>query len=223
VTERSYDQYCGLAGALDLLGERWTLLIVRELMSGPKRYTDLADGLPGIGTSLLAGRLAKLERGGVIERRLLAPPAASTVYQLAPAGHELGAALGPLITWGLRHAVPETPGDRRVSATWSAVPFTHPPDPGLLAGIEATYELCIGETSALLRVHEGRAEVLPEGSAAADAVISMDAATMAAVGAGRRTIGEATADGAITIDGDLRAAAALTAAFEGAGAGQAAD
>lgn len=223
MTERSYDQYCGLAGALDLLGERWTLLIVRELMSGPKRYTDLADGLPGIGTSLLAGRLAKLERSGVIERRVLPPPAASTVYELAPAGHELGAALGPLITWGLRHAVPETPGDRRVSATWSAVPFTHSADPAMLAGIEATYELRIGETSALLRVHEGRAEVLPEGSVAPDAVISMDAATMAALGAGRRTIGEATADGAITIDGDLRAAAALTAAFEGAGAGQGAD
>ena len=63
MTERSYGQYCGLAGALDLVGERWTLLIVRELMSGPKRYTDLADGLPGIGTSLLAKRLAKLENG----------------------------------------------------------------------------------------------------------------------------------------------------------------
>lgn len=223
MTERSYDQYCGLAGALDLLGERWTLLIVRELMSGPKRYTDLADGLPGIGTSLLAGRLAKLERSGVIERRLLPAPAASTVYELAPAGHELGAALGPLITWGLRHVVPETPGDRRVSATWSALPFTHAADPEMLAGIEATYELRIGETSALLRVHEGRAEVLPEGSVAPDAVISMDAATMAALGAGRRTIGEATADGAITIDGDVRAAAALTAAFEGTRAGQGAD
>ena len=67
MTERSYGQYCGLAGALDLVGERWTLLIVRELMSGPKRYTDLADGLPGIGTSLLAKRLAKLESVEVID------------------------------------------------------------------------------------------------------------------------------------------------------------
>ena len=80
MTERSYDQYCGLAGALDLVGERWTLLIVRELMSGPKRYTDLADGLPGIGTSLLAKRLAKLESAGVATRRVLPPPAAATVY-----------------------------------------------------------------------------------------------------------------------------------------------
>jgi DNA-binding HxlR family transcriptional regulator len=214
VTERSYNQYCGLAGALDLVGERWTLLIVRELMSGPKRYTDLAAGLPGIGTSLLAARLDKLERHGVVERRLLPPPAASTVYELAPAGHELGMALGPLIVWGLRHAVPELPGDRQVSATWSALPFTHPANPEMLAGIEATYELRIGEASALLGVHDGRAEVLPEGSTTPDAVIAMDAATMAAVGAGRRTISQAMAAGAVTIDGDLRAAAALTAAVE---------
>ncbi len=214
MAERSYGQYCGLAGALDLLGERWTLLIVRELMSGPKRYTDLADRLPGIGTSLLAERLEKLERSAVVERRRLPPPAASTVYELAPAGHELGTALGPLISWGLRHAVPETPGDRQVSATWSALPFTHPASPEMLAGIEATYEFRIGETTALLRVHDGRAELLPEGSATPGAVISMDAATMAAVGAGRQTIGEASAAGAITIDGDHRAAAALTAAFE---------
>lgn len=215
MAERSYDQYCGLAGALDLLGERWTLLIVRELMSGPKRYTDLADRLPGIGTSLLAERLAKLERSAVVERRLLPPPAASTVYELAPAGEELGAALGPLIAWGLRHAVPENPGDRQVSATWAALPFTHPASPAMLKGIEATYELRIGESSALLRVHGGHAEVLPDGSATPDAVISMDAATMAALGAGRRTIDEASADGSITVDGDLSAAAALTAAFEG--------
>jgi DNA-binding HxlR family transcriptional regulator len=211
---RSYDQYCGLAGALDLVGERWTLLIVRELMSGPKRYTDLADQLPGIGTSLLAGRLAKLEQSGVIDRRVLPPPAASTVYELAPAGHELGAALVPLITWGLRHAVPDTPGDSQVCAAWCALPFTHAPDPEALAGIEATYEFRLADTSALLRVHDGDAEVLPEGSAAPDAVISMDAATMAAVGAGRRTISDAADAGAITFEGDLAAVAALTDAFE---------
>jgi DNA-binding HxlR family transcriptional regulator len=215
MTERSYDQYCGLAGALDVVGERWTLLIVRELMSGPKRYTDLADGLPGIGTSLLARRLAKLEGVGVIERRLLPPPAAATVYELAPAGHELGVALAPLITWGLRHAVPETPGDRQVNATWCVVPFTHPANPAALAGIDATYEFRIGDSSALMRVHDGHAELLPPGTAAPDTVLSTDAATVAALGAGRRTIGEATADGAITVEGDPDAAAALAAAFEG--------
>lgn len=220
MTERSYGQYCGLAGALDLVGERWTLLIVRELMSGPKRYTDLTDGLPGIGTSLLAKRLTKLENSGVIERRLLPPPAAATVYELAPAGHELAAALVPLITWGLRHAVPETPGDRQFNAAWCVLPFIQPPNPLALAGIEATFEFRIGDTSALLRVHGGDAELLPPGAVAPDTVISMDPATVAALGAGRRTIGEAAADGAITVEGNLEAAASLVAAFESSDAGE---
>lgn len=213
MTERSYGQYCGLAGALDLVGERWTLLIVRELMSGPKRYTDLADGLPGIGTSLLAKRLAKLENSGVIERRLLPPPAAATVYDLAPAGHELAAALGPLITWGLRHAVPEAPEDHQINATWCVLPFTQPTDPLALAGVEATYEFRIRDTFALLRVHDGHAELLPPGTATPDTTISMDPATVAALGAGRCTTSEAVADGAITVDGDLDAASELFAAF----------
>lgn len=214
MTERSYGQYCGLAGALDLVGERWTLLIVRELMSGPKRYTDLANGLPGIGTSLLASRLEKLERVGVTQRRLLPPPAATTVYELAPAGRELGSALGPLITWGLRHAVPETPGDRQVNATWCVLPFTQASGSEALAGIEATFEFRVDETSALLRISNGQADLLPPGTATPDTVVSMDAATMATIGAGRRTIGEAAADGAITFDGDQEAATALTSAFE---------
>jgi len=220
VPERSYGQYCGLAGALDLVGERWTLLIVRELMSGPKRYTDLADGLPGIGTSLLARRLAKLENGGVVERRLLPPPAGATVYELAPAGQELAAALFPLITWGLRHAVPETPGNRLFNATWCLLPFTQLAGSPALAGIEATYEFRVGDSSALLRVHDGHAELLPLGTATPDATISMDPATVAALGAGRRTVDEAAADGAITADGNLNAAAALFAAFESSGTSQ---
>jgi DNA-binding HxlR family transcriptional regulator len=214
VTERLYGQYCGLAGALDLVGERWTLLIVRELMSGPKRYTDLTDGLPGIGTSLLAKRLVKLEDGGVIERRLLPPPAAATVYGLAPAGHELAAALAPLITWGLRHALPETPGKRQINATWCVLPFTQPADPQALAGIEATYEFRVGDTSALLHVHDGHAELLPPATATPNTMIALAPATVAALGAGRRTISEALADGAIIIDGDRDAADALFAAFE---------
>ena len=220
MTERSYGQYCGLAGALDLIGERWTLLVVRELMSGPKRYTDLADGLTGIGTSLLAKRLDKLERAGVIGRRVLPPPAAATVYELAPAGHELASALAPLITWGLRHAVPETPGTRQVNAAWCVVPFTHPPNPRALANVDATYEFRIGGTSALMRVQDGRAELIPPATAVPDTVISMEPATVAALGAGRLTIGEAAANGAIGIDGDLNAAAALTAAFESNGVSQ---
>ena len=100
------------------------------------------------------------------------------------------------------------------------MPFTQPADPLALAGIEATYEFRVGDTSALLHVHDGHAELLPPGTATPDTVISMDPATVAALGAGRRTISEAAADGAITIDGDLDAAAALSAAFESSGTSQ---
>src|SRR5918994_1233190 len=100
--KRRYDQYCALARALDVVGERWTLLLVRELLLGPKRYTDLLEGLPGIGTNLLAARLKELERNGVVERVRLAPPAASTVYELTEYGRRLEPAVIALTQWGGR-------------------------------------------------------------------------------------------------------------------------
>src|SRR5579864_2672640 len=90
---RSYDQYCGMARGLDVIGERWTLLIVRDLLLGPKRYKDLVDGLPGIGTNLLAKRLKEMEAYGLVERTSLPPPSGAAVYQLTPAGEGLAPAL----------------------------------------------------------------------------------------------------------------------------------
>jgi len=86
---KRYDQYCPIACSLSLVGERWTLLVVRELMEGPKRYTDLVDGLPGIGTNILAARLKDLESAGIVTKQKLPPPAASTVYELTAAGRSL--------------------------------------------------------------------------------------------------------------------------------------
>src|ERR671933_1041184 len=100
MTSRSYDQFCGIARALDLVGERWALLIVRDLILGPKRFTDLRRGLPGIGTNVLAARLKELERGGVIRRRTLPPPAASVVYELTEYGRALEGPLLALGRWG---------------------------------------------------------------------------------------------------------------------------
>lgn len=99
---KRYDQYCPIAHALDLVGERWSLLIVRELLQGPKRYTDLAEHLPGIGTNILAARLKDLERWGVIAKRRLPPPAASQVYELTPYGAGLKATIRELAVWGIR-------------------------------------------------------------------------------------------------------------------------
>lgn len=98
---RSYGQYCPLALALDTIGERWTLLVVRELMFGPRRFTDLLRSLPGIGTNLLSKRLHDLEEGGIVAKRELPPPAASAVYELDARGLALLPAVQALAEWGM--------------------------------------------------------------------------------------------------------------------------
>src|ERR1044072_8737564 len=97
---RSYDQYCSAARALDVVGDRWTLLIVRELLSGPRRYTDLHADLPGVSTDVLASRLKDMEREGLTTRRRLPPPGAAYVYELTGRGRELLAVLQALGEWG---------------------------------------------------------------------------------------------------------------------------
>lgn len=108
---KHYEHYCPVAHALDLIGERWALLVVRELMPGPKRYTDLAEHLPGIGTNILASRLRDLEAAGIVEKRTLPPPAASRVYQLTTYGHELRPVMRELALWGARSLGPPTDAD----------------------------------------------------------------------------------------------------------------
>jgi DNA-binding HxlR family transcriptional regulator len=109
---KRYDQYCPIAHALGLIGERWALLVIRELMQGPKRYTDLAASLPGIGTNILAARLKDLEGCGIVEKRRLEPPAASQVYELTPYGRALKPVMRELALWGLRSiGAPSDPED----------------------------------------------------------------------------------------------------------------
>ena len=108
---RGYDQYCPVAHALDLVGDRWALLVVRELMAGPKRYTDLGEHLPGIGTNILAARLRDLEAAGIVIRRTLPPPAASRVYELTEYGQELRPVIRELGLWGARSLGPPTAED----------------------------------------------------------------------------------------------------------------
>jgi DNA-binding HxlR family transcriptional regulator len=108
---KHYDQYCPIARALDLVGERWSLLVIRELMHGPKRYTDLAEHLPGIGTNILASRLRDLETAGLVAKRTLPPPAASRVYELTEYGLGLKKAMRELALWGARALGPPTDED----------------------------------------------------------------------------------------------------------------
>lgn len=215
MTRRSYDQYCGLAGALDLVGERWTLLVVRELMTGPKRYTDLADSLSGIGTSLLASRLKRLEDDGLCVRRYLPPPAASAVYELSDVGEELGHALMPLVRWGLRHAMPADLGpETAISPHWTLLAFTHQIDPAALEGIDATYKFVVEGRTAHVVIRDRKANVvLGEPAVEPDATVTLDAATVAAVGSGRTSAVDAALEGRIGLEGDPSAIEDLIRAF----------
>ena len=117
---RSYDEYCAIAKSLDVVGDRWTLLIVRELaLSGPSRYTDLRNGLPGIATNLLAERLRDLELAGVITREDAPPPIATTLFHLSPRGEELRPVLDALFRWGMPLMAEQSPKDA-VRSHWLA-------------------------------------------------------------------------------------------------------
>ncbi|NKY88571.1 winged helix-turn-helix transcriptional regulator [Nocardia veterana] len=119
---RNYDHYCPVSRALEVVGDRWNLLVVRELCSGPRRYSDLFADLPGISTDILAGRLKDLERDGVLTHRRVGPRSAAAVYELTPAGHALRPVLETLAQWGAPLL-----GERRstdaVRAHWFALPL----------------------------------------------------------------------------------------------------
>ena len=120
MTKRSYNQYCGIARALDLIGERWALLVIRELVLGPKRFTDLRRGLPDIATNVLSQRLRELEQDGIVTRRQLPPPAASNVYELTEYGQELVPIMLALGRWGASTLGARLP-EQTLEPEWLAV------------------------------------------------------------------------------------------------------
>jgi DNA-binding HxlR family transcriptional regulator len=143
---KHYEQYCPVAHALELVGERWSLLIVRELLKGPKRYTDLADSLPRIGTNVLAARLKDLEGCGIVAKRRLPPPTPAQVYELTPYGVALKPVVRELARWGLR-SLPAPGDDEPLAPGWlpdALDTFFAPVAP------DATFEFHIGEEVAVL-------------------------------------------------------------------------
>ena len=134
---KSYNQFCALAYALDVVGERWTLLIIRELLAGPRRFTDLIDGLPGVSTNLLTERLKSLEQRGLVRRRTLPPPAGSTVYELTCIGRGIEQAVLELGRWGSQFLPPslEAVGPPSVGAVSLAIKAFFRPQPGITANL----------------------------------------------------------------------------------------
>ncbi len=197
---RSYDQYCSAARALDAVGDRWTLLIVRELLAGPRRYTDLHADLPGVSTDVLASRLKDMERDGLTTRRRLPPPGAAYVYELTARGRDLLPVLQALGAWG----EPEL-GERRatdaVRAHWFALPLLRALDgePGLV-------EVRLDEGR--FHLHAGADEdedpLYGDGPAprTPDAVLTLDTPTCTSISRGALTLAEAIRTHRVDVTGD---------------------
>jgi DNA-binding HxlR family transcriptional regulator len=153
---RSYGQYCSIARALDVIGDRWTLLVVRELLlQGACRFTDLMNGLPGVATNLLSTRLKELEQAGLVTRYDAPPPVATVLYELTPAGAELELVLKQIGRWGLR-CMTEERADDAFQASWLAyapVWFTADADPD---GAPATIQLIAGDQEAVISLEGGQ-------------------------------------------------------------------
>jgi DNA-binding HxlR family transcriptional regulator len=174
---RTYGQYCALSYGMDVLGERWTMILVRELLLGPKRYKDLLDSLPGIGTNLLAARLRELEDAGVVERATLPPPAGSAVYQLTEAGEALESVALAIGRWGARFLGKRRATDRLIpSGYFFAMRAAFRPE--IAGDLSETYEFRIGERVFEVSVHEGRCRTAEGRPVRADAVFELDAETL---------------------------------------------
>jgi DNA-binding HxlR family transcriptional regulator len=204
-SRRSYDQYCAVARGLDVIGDRWTLLLVRDLLLGPKRYTDLLSGLPGIGTNLLADRLRELEADGLIERTLLPPPAGSTVYQLTEAGQALEPALVALGRWGTRFMGPPRKSDVMVPRAYF-VAMRGVYNPEAAAGLTETYEVRVADLVFEVRVADGGLTTSEGRATNPDVSFRMDVETLNALMFGQLTPAAALAKGRGNIEkGDHKA------------------
>lgn len=175
---KRYDQFCPIAHALSLVGERWSLLVVRELLKGPRRYTDLAAGLPGIGTNILATRLRELEAAGVVEKRRLPPPMASTVYELTEYGAGLEETIHAIARWGARSLGPPESEDV-VNPEWGLDAFPALLYPERARGLSGTYVIGVEAAAFTVRLDDGclTVELGADGGGTADLVAHMDMPT----------------------------------------------
>ena len=208
---RTYGDACGIARALDILGERWALMTVRELLLGPKRFTDLRTGLPHASPNILTMRLRDLEEHGIVRKRKLPPPAASQVYELTDRGLELAPVLDALGTWGARLPLPGP--DATMSFDAHILSFRTLFNPALAEGFEARVQLRLGERRFRAVVAQGWFEIAEGELPETDAVITSDAGTVLAVAHGRADLAEAEAAGALEISGDRAVAERFLSLF----------
>ncbi len=210
-SKRSYGEACRFSHALDLVGERWALLVVRELLLGPKRFTDLRNGLPNASTNILAERLRELEKGGVLRHRRLPPPAASSVYELTDWGRELEPIVTRLGAWGARSPFP--PDSTTIGPDSIVLALGSLFDPEAAGGASFAYEIRLGENRFGVRVDGGEIEVSRDPDGEIEGAIETDPDTLGAVIAGQLGLEEAIASGAVRIEGEKRRLGRFLALF----------
>jgi DNA-binding HxlR family transcriptional regulator/putative sterol carrier protein len=197
---RSYRQFCSLASALDRVGERWTLLVLRQLLTGPKRFSDLLADLPGIGTNLLSARLRQLERDGLVRRTVLPKPASTAVYELTEAGRALDPAITALARWGSRFLEPPGRGTT-VRAGWLMVAMKAAARPEAVRGKTRIFQYEIEGEIFHLRVGLGEVEARQGAAESPDFIARMPLSVLVAIARRELDPLEAVRKGAVELEG----------------------
>ena len=211
MAKRTYDDSCGIARALDLVGDRWSLLVVRELLLGPKRYTDLQAALRRIAPDILTQRLRDLEAGGLAERAELTGPGRARVYRLTERGRELQPVLLALGRFGSRLPLPEHPEELSPDAFAVALLTVFRPERA--TGVTARIELVLGAEQFTVVLDDGRLGVVREPESAHDATIETTPGVLTRLLWHGLPAAEAEASGALGISGDRSAGEAFLGVF----------
>jgi DNA-binding HxlR family transcriptional regulator len=198
--KRTYGDRCGIARALDLVGERWALLVVRDLLLGPKRFTDLRAGLPHVSPDVLSQRLREQQERGVIRRRKLPPPAGSSVYELTDWGRELEPAVVALGRWGAQSPFLRPDGPLGADSIMLGLRTFF--DPAAAAGLQVTCQIIVGEYGFTVRVAGGEIEVLRGEGLHPDASLETDVEVLSRLLDGSESLTAATRAGRARVTGD---------------------
>jgi DNA-binding HxlR family transcriptional regulator/putative sterol carrier protein len=202
---KDYGQYCGLARALEIVGARWTLLILRDLMVGPKRFSELQEGLHGIPTNILSSRLRELEDGGIVQRTLLSRPPGAVAYELTRYGHELEDPLIRLGMWGAKSLGPPTP-DHFFNTAALSIALQGRFHPEKAQGLKAIFELRLNGPPLYVSVEQGEASFATESNSSPDATLECHAEVLAELLAGYTSVDEAIASERLQVTGSRRTA-----------------
>lgn len=214
MTRRTYDQYCPIATALEVVGERWSLLIVRELLVSARRYSELRAALPGMWTNLLADRLAHLERHGVIRRVQRPAPGASTVYELTEEGVALEPVLLALGGWGLSRLGDQRPDQPVPTSTAVLAGLRAWFRPELAADVDEAFGAQLGELAVVMEVSRGRVRINPTDARVPTATLTADPAVLLDVRRGELGVADAEESGKLRFDGSRAAVVRFRRLFQ---------